>query len=275
MDYDIIRIENLEVFAYHGVYEEEKEKGQFFYVNADLYTNTRIAGMSDKLETATNYGEVCDFIYSFMKEHTYNLIETVAEQLTQAMLLKFDLIKKVVVEIRKPHAPIEKIFDSVSVIIERGWHEAYIAFGSNIGDREAYISEAIETLKGLSQIKVLQCSDKIITKPYGLIEQDDFLNGVLKIETLLSADELLQVLQKIEEHAGRTRLIHWGPRTLDLDILFYDDEIISNENLVVPHPDMKNRDFVLKPMMQLAPYKVHPIYKMTIADMYHALNNKK
>lgn len=274
MDYDIIRIENLEVFAYHGVYDEEKEKGQFFYVNADLYLNTRIAGMSDKLEYSTNYGEVCEFIHKFMKEHTYNLIETVAEQLIQELLLSFKLVRKAVVEIRKPHAPIDKVFDSVSVIIERGWHEAYVAFGSNMGDREQYIDEAINTLNNLSQIRIEKISDKINTKPYGNIEQNDFLNGVIKIETLLSVEELLQLLQKIEEHSGRTREIHWGPRTLDLDILFYDDEIISKENLVVPHPDMKNRNFVLKPMMQLAPYKVHPIYKMTITDMYHALNNK-
>ncbi|WP_417088327.1 2-amino-4-hydroxy-6-hydroxymethyldihydropteridine diphosphokinase [Megamonas funiformis] len=272
---DIIRIDNLEVYAYHGVYDEEKEKGQYFYVNAELYTNTRKAGMNDDLDTSTNYGTVCDFIHDFMTKHTYDLIETVAEQLAQALLLEFKLVKSVLLEIRKPHAPIEKEFESVSVEIERGWHEAFVAFGSNLGDKEKFIDEAIEALSNLPQINIVAISDKIVTEPYGNVEQDVFLNGVMKIETLLSADELLQILQKVEEHAGRERKIHWGPRTLDLDIIFYDDDIISEDDLIVPHPDMKNRDFVLKPLMQIAPYKLHPVYRKTISDMYVELMAKK
>ena len=272
---DIIRIDNLEVYAYHGAYDEEKEKGQYFYVNAELYTNTRKAGMNDDLDVSTNYGTVCDFIHDFMTKHTYDLIETVAEQLAQALLLEFKLVKSVLLEIRKPHAPIEREFESVSVEIERGWHEAFVAFGSNLGDKEKFIDEAIEALSNLPQINIVAISDKIVTKPYGNVEQDVFLNGVMKIETLLPADELLQILQKVEEHAGRERKIHWGPRTLDLDIIFYDDDIISEDDLIVPHPDMKNRDFVLKPLMQIAPYKLHPVYRKTISDMYAELMAKK
>lgn len=272
---DIIRIDNLEVYAYHGAYDEEKEKGQYFYVNAELYTNTRKAGMNDDLDASTNYGTVCDFIHDFMTKHTYDLIETVAEQLAQALLLEFKLVKSVLLEIRKPHAPIEKEFESVSVEIERGWHEAFVAFGSNLGDKEKFIDEAIEALSNLPQINIVAISDKIVTEPYGNVEQDVFLNGVMKIETLLPADELLQILQKVEEHAGRERKIHWGPRTLDLDIIFYDDDIISEDDLIVPHPDMKNRDFVLKPLMQIAPYKLHPVYRKTISDMDAELMAKK
>lgn len=272
---DIIRIDNLEVYAYHGAYDEEKEKGQYFYVNAELYTNTRKAGMNDDLDVSTNYGTVCDFIHDFMTKHTYDLIETVAEQLAQALLLEFKLVKSVLLEIKKPHAPIEGEFESVSVEIERGWHEAFVAFGSNLGDKEKFIDEAIEALSNLPQINIVAISDKIVTKPYGNVEQDVFLNGVMKIETLLPADELLQILQKVEEHAGRERKIHWGPRTLDLDIIFYDDDIISEDDLIVPHPDMKNRDFVLKPLMQIAPYKLHPVYRKTISDMYAELMAKK
>ena len=272
---DIIRIDNLEVYAYHGVYDEEKEKGQYFYVNAELYTNTRKAGMNDDLDASTTYGTVCDFIHDFMTKHTYDLIETVAEQLAQALLLEFKLVKSILLEIRKPHAPIEKEFESVSVEIERGWHEAFVAFGSNLGDKEKFIDEAIEALSNLPQINIVAISDKIVTEPYGNVEQDVFLNGVMKIETLLPADELLQILQKVEEHAGRERKIHWGPRTLDLDIIFYDDDIISEDDLIVPHPDMKNRDFVLKPLMQIAPYKLHPVYRKTISDMYAELMAKK
>lgn len=272
---DIIKIEGLEIYAYHGVFPEEKEKGQYFYVNADLYTNTRNAGMNDDLTKSTNYAEVCEFIYKFMCDHTYNLLETIAEQLAQEILLKFKLVHNIILKIDKPHAPINKVFESVSVTIERGWHEAYIAFGSNLGDKEKYIDDAITTLKTLPQIEILAISDKIETAPYGNLNQDNFLNGVMKIKTLLPIDELLQILQKIEEHAGRQRIEHWGPRTLDLDILFYDEEIIATDKLVVPHPDMKNRDFVLKPLMQIAPYKMHPVYHTTITDMYNHLHQQE
>ena len=136
---DIIRINELEVYAYHGVYADEREKGQFFYVNADLYVDTRKAGMTDDLNYSVNYGTVCEFIADFMKNNTYNLIETAAEQLAQALLLEFKPVKSLLLEVRKPSAPIALEFGSVSVEIVRGWHEAYIAFGSNMGDREKYI----------------------------------------------------------------------------------------------------------------------------------------
>ena len=268
---DIIRINELEVYAYHGVYADEREKGQFFYVNADLYVDTRKAGMTDDLNYSVNYGTVCEFIADFMKNNTYNLIETAAEQLAQALLLEFKPVKSLLLEVRKPSAPIALEFGSVSVEIVRGWHEAYIAFGSNMGDREKYIDDALAAVGKLPQIEIEAISDKIVTVPYGNVEQEDFLNGVIKVKTLLPAEELLQILQQIEQHAGRKREVHWGPRTLDLDILFYDDEIIATDNLVVPHPDMKNREFVLKPLMQIAPYKVHPVYHKTIKDMYDEL----
>lgn len=272
---DIIQIVDLEVFAYHGVFPEEREKGQFFSINANLFLDTRKAGMSDELKYTIDYGAVCEFMHKFMQENTYNLIETAAEQLAQALLLKFDLLETIMLEIRKPSAPINLEFNSVSVNIERGWCEAYIAFGSNMGDKEKYIDDAINSLKKLPQIKVLAVSDKYVTAPYGNVEQDDFLNGVIKIKTLLSASELLQIMQQLEDIAGRKREIHWGPRTLDLDLLFYDNDIIDNDDLTVPHPDIKNREFVLKPLMQIAPYKTHPLYHKTIADMYEELKNRE
>ena len=271
---DIINIVDLEVYAYHGVLPEEKEKGQFFYVSATLCTDTRKAGMSDNLNYTINYGTVSEFINSFMKKNTYNLIETVAEQLAQAILLEFEGIESIILEIKKPSAPINLTFNTVSVTIERNWHEAYIAFGSNMGNKEKYIDDAIEALKKIPHIKVLDISDKIVTKPYGNVEQEEFLNGALKIKTLLPAEELLQILQQLEKLSGRERTIHWGPRTLDLDILFYDNDIIESDDLIVPHPDMKNRDFVLKPLMQIAPYKFHPVYHKLISDMYAELDER-
>lgn len=268
---DEIRIEGLEVYAYHGVYPEEREKGQTFYVNATLYTDTHKAGLEDKLELSTNYGDVCLFINQWMKENTYQLLETVAEKLSKAILLKYNLISSVDLEIRKPEAPIEIPFGCVSVKVHRGWHKVYLALGSNMGDKEDYINGAIHALKEHPQIKVNKISDMIVTKPYGGVKQDDFLNGALEAETLLSPEELLEACHDIEDAANRRRTIHWGPRTLDIDILFYDKLIFESDTLVIPHPDLENRDFVLKPMNMLAPNFRHPVLKKTMAQLLQEL----
>lgn len=264
---DCIIIENLNVFAHHGVYPEETRDGQNFYVNAVLYTDTKKAGYSDELEDSTNYGEVCQEIHCFLTEHTYKLLEAAAEKLAEYLLQTFPLIQELTLEIRKPEAPIPLPFESVSVKIHRGWNRAFIALGSNIGDRQAYIGNALKHLGEDGNIRNIRVSTLIETKAYGGVEQEDFLNGVLECETLYSPERLLLRLQEEEQLAQRKREIHWGPRTLDLDVLFYEDEIWDKEHLTIPHPDMINRDFVLKPMAELAPNFVHPIYRCTMREL--------
>lgn len=268
---DEIRIEMLEVYAYHGVYPKEKEKGQTFYINATLYADIHKAGLEDKLELTVNYGDVCMFIDRWMKENTYQLLEAVAEKLSKAILLKYDLISSIDLEIRKPEAPIELPFGCVSVKVHREWHKVFLALGSNMGDREGYISGAVHALKEHPQIRVNKISDMIVTEPYGDVEQEDFLNGVLEAETLLGPEELLEACHDIEDAANRKRTIHWGPRTLDIDILFYDKLVYESETLVIPHPDMENRDFVLRPMNMLAPFFRHPVLKKTMVQLLQEL----
>ena len=264
---DQIRIEELEVYAHHGVYPEENEKGQHFYVNATLYTNTRPAGMADDLRLSTNYGEVCQVITEFMQQHTFQLIETVVEWTAYEVLQHFPLVQGLDLEIRKPEAPIPLPFGSVSVAIHREWHEAYIAVGSNMGDSRGHIAKALGQLEKHKDIQVTKVSGLLETLPYGGVEQDNFVNGMFEIRTLLTPEELLRELHKIEASEGRERKIHWGPRTLDLDIIFYDDLIYSSEDLVIPHVDMENRYFVLKPLSELAPNFRHPITHKTVAQM--------
>ena len=175
-------------------------------------------------------------------------------------------------KIEKPWAPVAIPVDSVSVEISRGWHRAYIAIGSNMGDKKAYLDEAVEKLKNHPYCKVVKVSDYITTEPYGGVEQDVFLNGALEIKTLLYPAELLALLNRIEAEAGRERTIHWGPRTLDLDILFYDDCIIDSPALTVPHIDMQNRGFVLIPMSQIAPYLRHPVLGCSVGLLLSRLD---
>ena len=124
-------------------------------------------------------------------------------------------------------------------------------------------------------MEVQRVSSLIVTAPYGGVEQDDFLNGVLCLDTLLSPEELLEELHKMEASAGRERLVHWGPRTLDLDILFYDHLVYHSENLVIPHGDLCNREFVLEPMNEIDPYFIHPVCGKTIAQLLRELREKE
>lgn len=271
---DEIRICELEIYAKHGVFAEETRLGQRFFVNAVLYTDTRKAGLKDDLSLSTNYGEVCQVIHDFLTQHTYQLLEAATEQLAEHLLLHFPLVEAVQLELRKPSAPIPLPFGSVSVAIQRGWKQAVIACGSNMGDRTAYIEEAAEKIAQDKKCRLLQSADLITTKPYGGVEQEDFVNGAFLIKTLYEPQELLGFLNRLEAEAGRERLIHWGPRTLDLDIIFYEDEVIRTKQLSVPHIDMQNRDFVLRPLAQIVPQWVHPVYQKTTAELLAELSQR-
>ena len=267
MKADKIKIQNLEVFANHGVFPEENVLGQKFVVSAELYTDTRKAGQTDELAASIHYGEVSAFIDRYLKEHTFQLLERVAESLAEELLMQTKGLQKIRLEIKKPWAPVGLPLETVSVEIEREWHTAYIALGSNIGDSEAYLKEAIDKLDHLSTSRVEKVSSFLVTAPYGVTDQPDFLNGCLKLQTLLDPEELLRELNRIEQEAGRERIIHWGPRTLDLDIIFYDDLICEEDDLCIPHIEMHKRCFVLKPLEEIAPYKRHPVTGKTVREM--------
>lgn len=268
---DKIKITNLEVFARHGVFPEENVLGQKFLVSAVLYTDTRTAGKTDELTASIHYGEVCQFIDTYLKEHTFQLIERVAESLAKALLLSVPRLEKIRLEIKKPWAPVGLPLDTVSVEIERRWHTAYVALGSNMGDREEYIRLAVLQLNEEKDTYVTKESPLYETPPYGVVDQADFLNGCVEIRTLLTPEELLEKLHKIEKNAHRERLLRWGPRTLDLDIIFYDDEVVEKENLCIPHVEMHKRNFVLEPLKDIAPYKRHPVIGKTVWEMFQEM----
>lgn len=271
---DKIEIKELEVFANHGVYPEENVLGQKFVISATLFTRTRLAGLTDELSASINYGEVSHMITDFTRKHTYKLLESLAENLAEMLLCSLSGLEKITLKIEKPWAPVGLPLKTVSVEITRKWHIAYIAFGSNMGDKKMYIDNGIRGLAETKGCRIEAISDYLITEPYGVTDQDEFLNGVLKMRTLLTPGELLVRLHQLEQAANRERIIHWGPRTLDLDILFYDNEIIDTVELHVPHIDMENRDFVLKPMVEIAPYLRHPVLNLTMEQLLKKLEGK-
>lgn len=271
---DKIIIKDLEIFAYHGVLPEEKRQGQNFIVTAELYLDLRDAGMTDELDKTVNYAKVCEDISECMTEEKYDLIEAVAENIAGTILLKYEKIKEVHIIISKPEAPIDMTFDTVCVDITRRKHTAYLGLGSNLGDKEGYLDYAVDQLNKDEYIQVKSISSYIVTKPYGEVEQDDFLNGCVEIETLYTPTELLAVTSDIEQGAGRKRIVHWGPRTLDIDILLYDKDIIMEKNLKIPHIEMAKREFVLGPLSEIAPFAYHPGYNKTVLELLEMLSGQ-
>ncbi len=148
---------------------------------------------------------------------------------------------------------------------------AYIGIGSNIGDRAARLKASVELLSKKEGIEVTSVSSFYNTAPVGYLEQPDFLNAVVEIKTVLSAAELLLICRLIEKELKRERLIRWGPRTIDLDILLYGNQIINEENLNVPHPRMHERAFVLEPLNEINPSAIHPVFNKTVHELYEAI----
>lgn len=145
-------------------------------------------------------------------------------------------------------------------------NHAYLLIGGNIGDRHANLSRAVNNIESVTG-SVLKQSSVYETAPWGFTAQPSFLNQVLLIETVLSADLLLDSILGIEEKMGRKRLVKMGPRIIDIDILFYNDQIINTASLTIPHPEITNRRFVLAPLNEIAPSLIHPVMIESISSL--------
>ncbi len=146
--------------------------------------------------------------------------------------------------------------------------EALIAIGSNVGDRCSYLKQAVDNIQSLGDVK--QVAPLYETSAYGLTDQPDFLNSVILLRTSVKPKTLLHKLKSIEVTVGRKERIRWGPREIDLDIIFYDDKILRTVDLSIPHPDFQNRRFVLEPLADIAPEWKSPIDGKTVLEL---LNN--
>lgn len=149
----------------------------------------------------------------------------------------------------------------------------FIGLGSNIGDRKKNMEEAMRLLDTPPDIKVEKESSLYTTEPIGFVGQDWFLNSVIEVSTLLSPKALLHRCQAIEEQMGRVRTMLWGPRTIDLDILLYGEEIVEDDELIIPHPNMHKRGFVLVPFAEIAPEVIHPKLNKKASELLRQLKD--
>lgn len=254
---DQIRISELRAMAVVGALPHEREAAQPLRIDLVLDVDLHDAGRSDDLGETVHYGLVADQVSALVTESKDVLLERLATRIADEVLT-FGRVEAVEVELTKLRPPIAVDAATTSVRIRRTvadreqspptTHRAFIALGSNLGDRESYLRLA---LVGLSPI-VAQ-SQVYETDPVGgPDDQGAYLNMVVELETILDPFALLRRCQRIEGEAMRQRVVHWGPRTLDVDIVLYDDVVIDSPELVVPHPRFAERRFVLTPLSEIA-----------------------
>ena len=252
---DHIYVNGLRLMALVGVLPHEREGEQPVQVDIDLEVDLAEAGLTDNLVDTANYGAIAEAVSEVVRTSSDVLLERLVARIAERCL-QFDHVEVADVRLTKLRPPIAENLDSTAVRIVRSRvdmkiparHRAIVALGSNLGDRVAYLRFGLERLSN-----VVAQSQVFETDPVGGPDnQGPYLNMVAVIDTDLDPYAMLRRLLQIEAEAHRVRIERWGPRTLDLDLLFYDDVTINSEELIVPHPRFAERRFVLEPLSEVA-----------------------
>lgn len=253
MNTDRIAITGLRVRGRHGVLDFERRDGQDFLIDAVLGVDTRPAAATDDLSRTVDYAGLSERLAAIVAGEPVRLIETLADRLAQACLTD-PAVREVQITVHKPQAPLGRPFGDVAVTIcrERG-RRAVLALGSNLGDRLRTLQDAVDALAATPGLEVVSVSPVYETAPVGGPGQPDYLNAVVLAETALPAGGLLDRAHEIEAAADRTREVRWGPRTLDIDVIAYGDQVIRDPALTLPHPRAHERAFVLAPWLDVDP----------------------
>lgn len=262
---DTIELVGVRARGRHGVLEQEKRDGQEFVVDATLCLDTAPAARADALARTVNYAEVAAVIVEVVGTGCDDLIETLAQQLADAILASQVLVRAVEVTVHKPSAPIPHPFSDVSVRIcrEAPPVPAVLALGTNLGDREGHLRRGLELLAAADDVDVTWTGPVLETDPVGGVlvegaEQGPYLNTVVGIVTSLGPWEVLALAQAIEADARRERTLRWGPRTLDVDVITWGNLVQDDPDLTLPHPRAHQRAFVLAPWAAVRPDDVLP-----------------
>lgn len=254
---DRVEVRGLTVTTIVGVLPHEREIAQPLRIDLSLHIDLRDAGRSDDLADTANYGDVAERVARAVRDAKDLLLERVADRVAEEVFL-IDRVEAVDVTVTKLRPPIPEQLESTAVRIHRRrsdvsdaptQHRAIVALGTNLGDREGYLRLAIRSLPGIVAMSQVYETDPI-GGPDG---QDAYLNMVVAVDTTLDPYALLRRCRYVESLALRQRVVHWGPRTLDVDLIIYDNIRIDDPLLTLPHPRYHERRFVLAPLSEVAP----------------------
>ena len=273
---DSILLTGVSAIGYHGVFDFEKREGQEFSVDLKLTVNHDWASSTDDVRWTVNYATVAQIAHKAIVGPPVDLIETLADQITREVINLAGVLE-VEVTVHKPHAPIAVSFGNVSVTRTRSANlsqsiRVALGIGSNMGNRQAHLQSVLDALNAASEVNVIDVSPVYETAPVGGPDQQDFLNAVVIINTALSPQEVLDLAHDCEIRAGRVREVHWGPRTLDVDVLAYGALQSEEVDLTLPHPRIAERGFVLIPWADVDPDFV-PLVGKTVADLARAVGS--
>ncbi|HEY4662749.1 MAG TPA: 2-amino-4-hydroxy-6-hydroxymethyldihydropteridine diphosphokinase [Candidatus Humimicrobiaceae bacterium] len=259
-----IIIKNLNLFGYHGVKEIEKKNGQNFRYNIEVLLNKdNFLGENkneDSLENTLNYSEVIRLVKDINDNCRFNLLETLTQTIADRIFEISPLVEKVSVRIEKTSPPMKENLESVG--IEYRWDkksdgvDIYLSLGSNIGNREDNLRKAVDLINSNPDIEIIKVSSIYETEPMYLKEQNSFYNIVLqaRVDIKVSPFELMGFLKGIEYDMGRKRSEKkYGPRIIDLDLLYYGEVSIESDFLTIPHSRIDERKFVLVPLSEISP----------------------
>jgi dihydroneopterin aldolase/2-amino-4-hydroxy-6-hydroxymethyldihydropteridine diphosphokinase len=254
---DHIRLTGIRAFGYHGVHPEERRDGQHFVADVVLHVPLAEAARTDALPATVHYGHLAREVAAELAGEPADLIETVAGRIADRAL-RHERVRGVTVTVHKPEAPIAVPFTDVAVTVERFRPAtAVVALGANLGDRAATLDRALDVLDRLPGLRVTGRSpalETVAVTPAGPDpDRPRYLNGVAVLETALEPADLLATLHAVEHAFGRERAAVWADRTLDLDLVTYDDLELATPALVLPHPRAHLREFVLRPWLALDP----------------------
>ncbi len=260
---DRIEVDGIRAWGHHGVLAQEKQLGQEFIADIVLHVATAPAGRTDALARTVNYAEAAAAVQEELLAGPHDLVETLAERIAQRILTDTGapLVRHIGVTVHKPAAPVGLPVGDVRVRIERDAPavHAVLALGTNLGEREEHLRAALALIAGTEGIEVEWTSPVHETAPVGGPDgQGAFLNAVIGVRTVLSPFTLLEVAHRAERAAHRERLVRWGPRTLDVDVITYGEFTSEDEDLTLPHPRAHERAFVLAPWHDARPEAALP-----------------
>ncbi len=255
---DRIEINGIRTTSIVGALPHERQIPQPLRVDLSLEVDLTDAGRTDELGDTVDYGEVADRVVALVSEREDVLLERLVAAIADEVF-SFDRVDAVDVTLTKLRPPLAVDAASTAVrlrrtraemeVVDEREHVALLALGSNLGDREGFLRFAVRELGHVTAM-----SDVYETQPVGGPDaQGPYLNMVVEVRTTLDPFALLRRCQRIEAEALRQRVVHWGPRTLDVDILFYDDVLVDSPELTIPHRHFADRRFVLQPLADVAP----------------------